>query len=396
MNTVINTWAKATFIAIISLNTLYGWQSPEVRGHFAVEARQFFDKALDDRQESGGFTMILEPEMFWDIGDNHSFTLTPRLSLDQNDHERSKFDLREAYLQQLYGEWEFRFGLAEVHWGQTEFVHLVNVINQIDLIEGIDEEEKLGQMMIEATTFIGDGTLQAWVLPGFRERTFAGTAGRLRNIPNVDKDKTTYESSAGRYHTDFAARYSTFIRDWEVALSGFHGTHRMPRFRLKPDGSALRPHYLQTTQFSVDSVAAIDAWLIKFEGLYRHIDDEHHLAFTGGTEVTFVGINPSGHDLGWILELAWHSEDEQSAFASEIMSGFRWVFNDIDSTELLAGLIYDWERESQLYTLEASRRIGESLKIDIEGKFFRAIDSRDLLYSFRQDSHLMAQLSYFF
>ncbi len=391
-----NPWAKAIVLAICTLNPLYGWQSPEVRGLFAVEARKFFDKALDDRQESEGFTMILEPEMFWNIGDNSSFTLTPRLSVDQNDHQRSKFDLREAYLQQLYGNWEFRFGLAEVHWGQTEFVHLVNVINQTDLIEGIDEEEKLGQMMIETTTFIGDGTLQAWILPGFRERTFAGTAGRLRNIPHVDQDKTTYESGSGRYHTDFAARYSTFIQDWEVALSGFHGTHRIPRFKLNSDGSALAPHYLQTTQFTVESVAAIDAWLIKCEGLYRHLENEHHLAFTGGTEVTFVGINPSGHDLGWILEMAWHSEDDESAFASEIMSGFRWVFNDIDNTEFLAGLIYDWERGSQLCTLEASQRIGESLKLDIEGKFFHAIDSHDLLYSLRKDSHLMAELSYFF
>ena len=55
------------------------------------------------------------------------------------------FDIRELnYL--LFGEtWEVRLGVDKVFWGTTEFVHLVDIVNQTDLVEDVDGEDKLGQ-----------------------------------------------------------------------------------------------------------------------------------------------------------------------------------------------------------------------------------------------------------
>ena len=41
-------------------------------------------------------------------------------------------------------DWSLSIGLGKVFWGVTEFNHLVDVINQTDLVEGIDGEAKLG------------------------------------------------------------------------------------------------------------------------------------------------------------------------------------------------------------------------------------------------------------
>ena len=58
--------------------------------------------------------------------------------------------------------------------GVTESRHLVDVLNQVDGVEDIDEEDRLGQPMINISTQRDWGSVDLFVLPGFRERTFAG------------------------------------------------------------------------------------------------------------------------------------------------------------------------------------------------------------------------------
>ena len=75
-----------------------------------------------------------------------TITRTPR---------RTHADLREAYFL-LFGEigdgeWELRVGIDQVFWGVTESQHLVDIINQIDLVEHPNGETKLGQPMVNIT-----------------------------------------------------------------------------------------------------------------------------------------------------------------------------------------------------------------------------------------------------
>ncbi len=71
-------------------------------------------------------------------------------------------------------------GLSKVFWGAAEFVHLADIINQTDGVEGFDGEEKLGQPMLRLSLFLDRGTVNAFILPWFRERTFPGKKDRLR------------------------------------------------------------------------------------------------------------------------------------------------------------------------------------------------------------------------
>ena len=64
-------------------------------------------------------------------------------------------------------------------------------------------------------------------MPMFRERTFAAGEGRLRG-PAPVQGGASYESSAGRWHTDFAARWSQTLGDVDLGVGGFYGTSREP------------------------------------------------------------------------------------------------------------------------------------------------------------------------
>ena len=71
---------------------------------------------------------------------------------DSQDDERSHADLREAYWGYESDDWDVIIGVNKVFWGVTESRHLVDVINQTDLVEDIDQEDKLGQPMINIAT----------------------------------------------------------------------------------------------------------------------------------------------------------------------------------------------------------------------------------------------------
>ena len=86
----------------------------------------------------------------------------------------------------VFDESELRVGLRKVFWGVTESQHLVDIINQTDLVESLDGEEKLGQPMINYALINDWGTLDLYLLPYFRERTFSGINGRLRSSLYVD------------------------------------------------------------------------------------------------------------------------------------------------------------------------------------------------------------------
>ena len=73
-----------------------------------------------------------------------------------------------------------------------------------------------------------------------------------------------------------------------------------------------------------------------------------------------------------------------------------WTFNDMDSTELLAGVIVDLDNNAVFGNLEASRRFGESWKLTVEARLFSNLDKDDLLYSFRDDDYIEIQFARYF
>ncbi|NQZ56650.1 MAG: hypothetical protein HRT88_04165, partial [Lentisphaeraceae bacterium] len=63
----------------------------------------------------------------------------------------------------------------------------------------------------------------------------------------------------------------------------------------------------------------------------------------------------------------------------------------VQSTEFLAGVITDLEGNGLAFSLEASRRIGDSFKISVELRSFHGINDDDSLAAFKKDN--FAQLS---
>lgn len=375
-------------------------ESVSWRGNVTIQERLFLEDPADPRQHGNNFSIAAQPEMYheWE-GGKQNISFIPFVRLDQGDDDRTHADIRELSWSYIARDYEWTLGISKVYWGVTEAWHIVDIINQTDLVEDFDQEEKLGQPMARLALIRDWGTVDLFVLPGFRERTFAGVKGRPRIIPRVEKNLTSYESSQKDKHVDLAARWSHTIGDMDIGLSWFRGTSREPLLSpARYNGEiVLAPFYQIINQAGLDIQLARGSWLWKLEAINLDGNYAKYRRATGGFEYTFYGVAGSA-DLGLVMEYLYDSRGELATtpFEDDIMTGLRLTLNDEQSSDVLLGVIKDRHHDSYLVSLEANRRIGNSWKLSIQASKFLVDRLDQSLKSFAKDDFLQIELGYYF
>ena len=308
----------------------------EWSGYVSLDTRLFADSPAYPGQRDQNVSIAVRPEYYreWD-GGRQQLSFIPFGRLDSSDGQRTHADIRELYWRMQVSKWAVKAGIDVVFWGVTESQHLVDIVNQTDLVENIDGEEKLGQPMLNIDYLSDWGTWQAYLLPWFRERTYPGKHGRLRTDPPIDVSNPVYGSGDKEKHVDFALRWSQYIGDWDIGLGYFSGTIRDPLLIPTTTGekSTLTPYYPQIDQVSLDMQSTSGAWLWKLETIYNWNEVEDYYAYVGGFEYTYFGIADSAWDLGWLLEYNYDQRGKRSltVLQNDIYLGARLAANDIAS-----------------------------------------------------------------
>jgi hypothetical protein len=374
----------------------------EFSGFVGGEARVFAQSAIQPGQKDHSASFVVNPEYYHEFKNGSSFTFVPFFRLDSADDERTHFDLRELSYIWLQDNFELRLGVRKVFWGVTEVVHLVDIINQTDLVENVDTEDKLGQPMVNLSLARDWGTVDFFMLPFFRERTFPGRGGRLRSALVVDTDRSVFESAAEEWHTDWAFRYSHFFGDLDVGLYHFIGTGREPTLLPGTDSSGnplLIPLYEQINQTGLDLSYVMNDWLWKLEAIYRAGQgNEDYFSWTGGFEYTFTRFLGTAMDLGVVMEGIFdqRGDDATTPLENDIALALRLAVNNPQSTEALLGFVQDVTDNSRSVFLEASRRFGDNWKLTVEMRAAFSQPESDLLFDQRADDLLQVELNYFF
>ena len=394
----------------------------EFSGHFSIESRWYPQSPAYAGQSdyAGGF--VLEPEFYFEGTEDWSFSLVPFFRYDGSDSRRTHADLREAYFLTFGelgdGEWELRLGVDRVFWGVVESNHLVDIINQTDLIEHPDEEVELGQLMVHATWSAEWGVAELFILPHHRERSFSGRDGRFRSDLVVDDDNATYESSDKEWHTDFAARYSHSVGPFDVGLSLFDGTSRDPVLRPMsrerepltrlPDsgrGDVLVPHYEQIRQLGLDAQMTTGSWLFKLEAIHRadsqniRFEEEDYVALVTGMEYTFYSVFDSDADFGVVGEWNYdgRGEDATGIFDDDWFIAIRYALNDVHDTDFFASFMRDRDYSTSVLFVEFNRRLSDHWSMNLESVAFFDVDEEDIqAYLIRRDSFVELRLNYNF
>ena len=399
--------ARTLLVAAIALalSSIGHSQEGDLAGYAAFEPRLFFDKPAYQQNPKQGISAsaVISPEFRYTWSeDSNRITVIPFYRYDENDKNRTHWDLREANWQYFDGPWTWLVGVGKVFWGVAESRHLVDIVNQTDLVEDIDQEEKLGQPMIHVEHWSESGSLGIFLLPGFRERTFPANDARLRGPLPIANNDAVYDSGAGDQRVDAALRWKTSINNWDIGLSGFYGTGREPRFvpGVNTAGELiLTPHYDVISQLGVDAQYTEDAWLWKLEVIGRSGQGDDFGAVVAGVEYTFFDVQGSNADLGVLAEYLYDARDETAPPTSlddDIFLGLRFTLNDLDDTNILAGAIVDPDDGETVTLIEAQRRLGERWTLELELRMLSNIPDQGRLYGIEKDSYLTLRGSWYF
>ncbi|MBL7666278.1 MAG: hypothetical protein JNM93_14170 [Bacteriovoracaceae bacterium] len=364
-------------------------------GEINIEERYFFEPGGYQNSNQLAHVIRIKPQYAksWD-NDRKSVDFKPYLLVSEPDQDKTHFDIREASYLANYDTWEIRVGVSKVFWGVSESQHIVDVINQTDLVENIDGEQKLGQPMIIPTLITSVGNFSAFILPYFRERTFAGLEGRLRPSVVIKTDDPIYINTNKAAHVDYAFRWSHSLNNWDLGLSYFKGTDREPFFTF--DGTNFIPNYGQAEQLSLDTQYLWNDFIFKLELLSKNRPSYkgQYTALTTGLEYTL------NDKLSLIYEYLY---DDRSDLTTSILGwnnhsfvAFRLSMNDTASTEFLGGFyIENSDGDVNLFRLEGSRRLSDNFKAELQTNILIDANDNTILVQARQDSYAQMSLSYF-
>ena len=406
----------------------------DLTGRLAAESRWFPQTALFQGQGSHASGFVAEPNLYLEDEAGRILNVTPWFRYDSADDRRTHYDLREAYLLLSgaagNGEWELRLGVDRVFWGVVESRHLVDIINQIDLVEHPDEKTRMGQPMAYVTWSSDWGVVELLGMSWHRKRTFPGSDGRLRASVVVDNDLAEYESSSGKWHPDFAARYSHTLGLLDFGASVFDGTAREPAFGLcfdcgppgvppnlpgspGPPGSSgssglpvpvLYPIYHQIRQFGLDAQWTTGSLLLKLEAIRRSGArnlagvEETFNAFVLGGEYTFFSLWNTDADLTLFAE--WDRDERgrraTNFYENDLFAALRLMLNDVQGTEMTVSVLHDLDKRQRIYGLELARRLSDAFSLDLGAVAITNIDRDDLYYDLRQDGFVQLGINYHF
>lgn len=341
-------------------------------------------------------------DLSWGWDENrHQINLVPFGRFDLNDDRRTHVDLREANYRYRGNMWELLVGAHRVFWGVAESRHLVNIINQIDQVEDVDGDEYLGQPMVNLAFQGMWGRLDLYAMTFFRERTFNANDARLRG-PLPIKNNADYEAKWNEWNVDLAARYQNSFGPVDLGLSVFHGTNREPTLRtfFSPGGPFVRPYYETMTQAGIDVAWALGDLVLKAEGLYRFNQGSPFFATVFGGEYTLKNALGADVDLGLIAEFNWddrkQSKNPPTIFDKDAFAGVRLTFNDQADARVLFGALIDVEDASTYLYVEASRRVFDNWRVEVEARYFAAGSNRDQIRAIDADSFAQVRLLRYF
>ncbi|WP_340676818.1 hypothetical protein [Paraglaciecola sp.] len=381
--------------ALYALLLLAPWaQAAAINGQMesGLEVR-LFDHNTAQAEEN--WSTYVEPQFNYDRDDD-SFSGRFFARWDNAEASRRHLDIRELSWLHVSDKMDLRLGISRVFWGVTESQHLVDIINQTDLVENPDGEDKLGQPMVQWTYALPEGVIEIYALAGFRTRRFPGADEHFSPAPDITAQPAQFEASNGKERIDLALRYSITLANFDFALSHFSGTNRTPI--LSSDYSG--PYYPLLEQTGLVGQYVQGDWLWKLELVSAYQQGQRHSASTFGFEYTHVGVLASQYDLGWLLE---YSFDDRGTAGPALLehdwfAGWRLAFNDSGSSEALLGMIWDPQSEDASLSIEASTRYTDNLKFSLEGRYYRS-DADNLLSKqgyLRNDSYVQLQLAYYF
>ena len=370
----------------------------EHRGEITVEASWYPQNAAYAGQKDNFVHVETRPELVI-YGDAAEALIQPRIS--GGTAGAGSIDFREAHVTARLGDADILVGSTILFWGKVESYNPVDVVNARDFSRGLMRSEKRGAPMLRLSWPAGPGQLDLLAID-FAENIYPGLASRERPALRITNE-VSYSGGAKRDDIANAVRWSGYFGDIDLGVSWFRGTGSAPRLLPQADGT-LKPDYSRITQAGLDiqylrGDSALKAELVRRSGQYDRLGTARtYRAGVVGIEHNLYGVMDSGQDIVLIGEYARDSRKglSHSGFQNDLTVGARWLWNDVEDTEVLGLLTRDLDNGAQTVTVSIDRRITDQVTFEASARGTSRYASDPNSTALQKDSAVIMALTYGF
>lgn len=370
----------------------------EHRGEIVVEASWYPQSAAYAGQKNSFVYLEARPELVI-YGDSAEARVQPRIS--GGTAGDGLIDFREAYVTASLGDADILVGSTILFWGKVESYNPVDIVNSRDFSRGLMRSEKRGAPMARVSWPIGPGQLDLMAID-FVENEYPALSARERPGLRIT-GSTSYSGGAKRDDMANAIRWSGYFGDIDLGLSWFRGTGHSPRLLPQADGT-LKPDYSRITQAGLDiqylrGDTALKAEIIRRKGQYDRLGTARsYRAGVFGVEHNLYDITGDGRDLVLLAEYARDSRKglSHSGFQNDLTLGARWVWNDVEDTQVLGLLTRDLDNAAQTMTVSIDRRLTDELTFEASARLVERYERDPNSTALSKDSAVIASVTYSF
>ena len=288
--------------------------------------------------------------------------------IDTHEEERNYLRANEAYLQYDFVEQDLRVnaGREVVFWGALEVYNPVDIINIQNLSRDPFEVFKIGAYLISLGKYFESSEIELLATLYEQDQEFPGKESPYYIFPpflTYDKNLITEES---RTRPTVYLKYSgstDTIYPLDYALVISNGYDRQRFITLVGDGVLRQNAYIASKFLTFDTLV-VNATLLKLEASYTDVKDvpfiSDYYQVGAGIEHTLEQIY-RGWNMGLISEYYLYKTTDKDkfddlrlfqSFQNDLFLGFRLTFNDVASSEIVGGGIFDLEYDGE-YSLFA-------------------------------------------
>ena len=332
---------KLAFLTLFSL-FLFGWES---RGNISFEKTKFYSPSKTSPAIRGDLELK-----------NKGLTISLKAISDSKDTKRRYIDLQELNYTFSKGDYDFSFGKSIKFWGSLELHNLTDVFNQKDILDDItDEDKKLGSWNVSASKYFDDDELSLIV--------------KLKE-EYQDYSKSGYtkyfKSEKSRYHPTIFLKYSGSEgdRDFAYILMSGYDSFRDTIF----DKEELKSYLYLANKFLTYQTLVQEDTIYKAEFAYTDVKNyqsiKDYYEYGLGVEKTFYSVWDK-KDLGVLAEFYKSNINRKIIFQNDLFIGARLSFNDSASSEIVGGVIRDFDSDKNSYSLEVKKRVFDKFMLNI-------------------------------
>ena len=370
----------------------------EHSGEVTLEASWYPETATHAGQKDSFAHLEAKPELVI-YGDEAEMLLQPRISGGTSGG--GLVDFREANVTARLGDADILVGSTILFWGKVESYNPVDIVNSRDFSRGLMRSEKRGAPMARVSWPIGPGQIDLMAID-FVENEYPALSARERPGLRIT-GSTSYSGGAKQDDMANAIRWSGYFGDFDLGLSWFRGTGRSPRLLPQANGT-LKPDYSRITQAGLDiqylrGDTALKAEIIRRKGQYDRLGTARsYRAGVFGVEHNLYDITGDGRDLVLLAEYARDSRKGRahSGFQNDLTLGARWVWNDVEDTQVLALLTGDLDNAAQTMTVSIDRRLTDELTFKTSARLVERYERDPNSSTLSQDSAVIASVTYSF